>query len=377
MTFGETFKNFRKKFGYTQEQTAAYLIVGAQAVSKWENGITTPDISLLVPIAELFGTTTDILLGKSEEKSREAILFEMGDIADMRAHGKKSLREIYSLYENMLRQNPNNVDILYRLLSTAKQMIEECGDLSDKEKDAILKNAKKRAEQILKSEEGKNCCMQANTHGAMSDIYIAAGDYDNAEKEIDMLPYGAYTKARKRGGMYYRLSRYDDCRVHLREAIFDNLFMLCGDMDLLAMSYRESDRKTMDGIYKSIYGIIHAVYGDDKCPVPVQHYLATSSIRLAQRAAWENDTETAMNYIGEFMKSLRTQRQIHNKKLTNTSVVLPEVMQPYRGPSIRSAYYGDFAASALSWHAFDRLRDDERFIDFVNEAQTWHKCAED
>ncbi|MGN0115793.1 MAG: helix-turn-helix domain-containing protein [Acutalibacteraceae bacterium] len=375
MTFGETFKSFRKKFGYTQEQTAAYLMVSAQAVSKWENGLAAPDISLLVPIAELFGTTTDILLGKSDEKSRETILFEISEIADMRVHGKKSLREIYALYENMLRQNPNNADILYRLLITANQMIEECGDLSDKEKDAILKNSKKRAEQIRKLGEGDNEYRQA-AHGVMAGIYTAVGDYDNAEKEIDMLPNGAYTKARKRGQMYYMFSRYDDCRVHLREAISDELTCLCSDMDLLAMSYLESDRKTMDGIYKSIYGIIHAVFGDDKCPVPVQYYLATASIRLAQRAAWENDTEMAMNYISEFMESLRTQRQMHNKKLTNASVVLPEVMQPYRTPSVRPGYYGDFAVSALNWHAFDRLRNDESFIAYADEAQSWYEHAE-
>ena len=180
---------------------------------------------------------------------------------------------------------------------------------------------------------------------------------------------------RKQGEMYYTLSRFDDCRLPLREAISDNLAMLCSDMNLLAMSYRESDRKTMDSIYKSIYGIIHAVYGDDKCPVPVQYYLATSCIRLAQHAAWENDTETAMKYIGEFMESLRIQRQTHNKKLTNTSAVLPEVMPPYRAPIIRPDYYGDFAISVLKWHAFDRLRNNELFIKYSNEAEKWYELA--
>ena len=375
MTFGEIFKDFRKKFGYTQEQIATYLMVSAQAVSKWENGLAAPDISLLVPIAELFGTTTDILLGKSDEKSRETILCEIDEISNMRVNGKKSLREIYSMYEDMLRQNSNNTDILYRILSTAKQMMYECGDLSEKEKDAILENSKKRAEQILKTDEGKSGRLQANVHGVMADIYIAAGDYVNAEKEIDMLPYGAYTKERKRGEMYYTLSHFDDCRLPLREAISDNLAMLCSDMNLLAMSYRESERKTMDSIYKSIYGIIHAVYGDDKCPVPVQYYLATSCIRLAQHAAWENDTETAMKYIGEFMESLRIQRQTHNKKLKNTSAVLPEVMPPYRAPIIRPDYYGDFAISVLKWHAFDRLRNNELFIKYLNEAEKWYELA--
>ena len=54
---------FRKLRGLTQEQLAESCSVTAQAVSKWENGLTAPDISLLPRLAELFSVTTDELLG--------------------------------------------------------------------------------------------------------------------------------------------------------------------------------------------------------------------------------------------------------------------------------------------------------------------------
>lgn len=54
---------YRKKCGLTQEELAEKCSVTPQAVSKWENGLTSPDISLLPHLAETFGISTDELLG--------------------------------------------------------------------------------------------------------------------------------------------------------------------------------------------------------------------------------------------------------------------------------------------------------------------------
>ena len=62
-TLGERIAAFRKENGMTQEQLAEKCSVSAQAVSKWENDLTAPDISLLPRLAELFHKTTDELLG--------------------------------------------------------------------------------------------------------------------------------------------------------------------------------------------------------------------------------------------------------------------------------------------------------------------------
>lgn len=49
----------------TQDQLAERLGVTAQAVSKWENDQSCPDINMLPRLAEIFGTTTDALLGRT------------------------------------------------------------------------------------------------------------------------------------------------------------------------------------------------------------------------------------------------------------------------------------------------------------------------
>lgn len=66
-SFGSRFSQLRKSKGLTQEQVANQLGLSIQAVSKWENDISCPDIQLLLEIAEMFDTTVDELLGKQKE----------------------------------------------------------------------------------------------------------------------------------------------------------------------------------------------------------------------------------------------------------------------------------------------------------------------
>ena len=63
MSFGSVLKELRKENNMTQEQLAQKLSISPQAVSRWETGFAMPDISLIVPIAEIFAVSTDVLLG--------------------------------------------------------------------------------------------------------------------------------------------------------------------------------------------------------------------------------------------------------------------------------------------------------------------------
>ena len=62
-TLGKRIVQHRKTLGLTQDQLAEKLGVTAQAVSKWENDQSCPDISILPKLAGIFGITTDALLG--------------------------------------------------------------------------------------------------------------------------------------------------------------------------------------------------------------------------------------------------------------------------------------------------------------------------
>lgn len=59
----------RKALGLTQKQLAERLLISDKAVSKWENGASYPEITLLPPLAELLGLTVDELLaGEAKEE---------------------------------------------------------------------------------------------------------------------------------------------------------------------------------------------------------------------------------------------------------------------------------------------------------------------
>jgi len=57
----ENIKNLRGELSLTQEQLAGRLNCTAQAVSKWENGATAPDIALLPLLAQALGVGIDAL----------------------------------------------------------------------------------------------------------------------------------------------------------------------------------------------------------------------------------------------------------------------------------------------------------------------------
>ena len=69
---GSKIKMLRKKNGLTQEQLAESIGVSFQAVSKWENDISLPDITLVPVIANFFCVSTDeVLCYDSTEKDNE------------------------------------------------------------------------------------------------------------------------------------------------------------------------------------------------------------------------------------------------------------------------------------------------------------------
>ena len=83
-TMGKRISELRRRKNLTQDQFAEAMGVSAQAVSKWENDISCPDISLLPTMADYFGVTVDRLLrGETEDPVRLVPVAERKDISQM------------------------------------------------------------------------------------------------------------------------------------------------------------------------------------------------------------------------------------------------------------------------------------------------------
>lgn len=61
------FAEQRKLHNYSQQQLANMLYVNQTAVSQWDRGVTTPSPPILLKLSELYGVTTDYLLGNDNK----------------------------------------------------------------------------------------------------------------------------------------------------------------------------------------------------------------------------------------------------------------------------------------------------------------------
>jgi Predicted transcriptional regulators len=91
---GVNIKRLRKEREMTQENLADALQVSYQAISKWENGISDPDIMLLPHIAEIFGISLDELFQNAY------VLHYAGNVCCRLGHYEDAIKYWKHSYEN-------------------------------------------------------------------------------------------------------------------------------------------------------------------------------------------------------------------------------------------------------------------------------------
>ncbi|HBA51017.1 MAG TPA: hypothetical protein DCZ91_25105 [Lachnospiraceae bacterium] len=117
-TIGENIAALRKKRNLTQEAMADLIGVSAQSVSKWENNINMPDISLLPVLADFFACRIDDLFGRGGGEKRgdprkvlgnccEAVLQEVGACA-YDPQPPETFRRYIAEYRKDLKENDDH-----------------------------------------------------------------------------------------------------------------------------------------------------------------------------------------------------------------------------------------------------------------------------
>ncbi len=104
---GVQIAKLRKEQEITQTALAEYLSVSPQAVSRWENNVSVPDISLLPQIAAFFNVSIDALFGVSEQ---ERILFLVKKYSSDR--NDVNYREAMRYLELALKEDDCNLGLL-------------------------------------------------------------------------------------------------------------------------------------------------------------------------------------------------------------------------------------------------------------------------
>ena len=118
MNFASKLAMLRRNRGYSQEALAEKLNVSRQAVSKWENGQSEPEIASLLAISRLFQVTADYLIREDTACMQQPTgLTDGTGLQDMEllAFLARASRETYAGYgEETASSRPASHDYLYR-----------------------------------------------------------------------------------------------------------------------------------------------------------------------------------------------------------------------------------------------------------------------
>lgn len=113
LLLGKKIKELRKAKGITQEQMAEAIGISFQAISKWETGISLPDITLAPAIARYFGVTMDELFDFDLREMNEKVEAIRDEAYKFRETDPQRASDIL---ENGLKQYPENDILLNNLL---------------------------------------------------------------------------------------------------------------------------------------------------------------------------------------------------------------------------------------------------------------------
>lgn len=97
--FSENLKAMRKAKGYTQEELAIKLNVTRQTISKWEKGLSVPDVDFLFKIADVLETNVGTLLGGTimDEVNKDTVAEQLAKISEQLAIKNRRSKRIWKI----------------------------------------------------------------------------------------------------------------------------------------------------------------------------------------------------------------------------------------------------------------------------------------
>lgn len=122
----ENLKRLRQSRNLTQEQLAEMLGVSFQSVSRWETGLSYPDIETIPEIAAFFEVSTDVLMGVEKSTIEQNL---QRDKKRLRMDDSETNEERLALVEEMHRKYPHDAEILVDLVHALSAIPERSGEM--------------------------------------------------------------------------------------------------------------------------------------------------------------------------------------------------------------------------------------------------------
>lgn len=239
MSIGKNIRKARQEADMTQEQLAELLNISVSAVSQWESDKTTPDISMIPALCNVFQMTSDKLLDIELEKNEEAIEAIRNEANRFASKGKGL--EAEEILKDGLRKYPNSYGIMMDLMYIAYQQTdqEQHGEAVQKK---YLEQAIYYAERIIndcKDDSIRSCAKQIRCM-----IHADAGEYDKAMAIAETMDSIACCQETMRRVASKGTARYERGQGYIEQLISSlGVVMVCQNIELDDGSYPYSSEE--------------------------------------------------------------------------------------------------------------------------------------
>lgn len=271
-TLAENIRAFRKERKLTQEQLAEALGVTVGAVSKWESGATTPDISLIIGLAGFFETSVDVLLGYDWKRGG------MGQAAEhiKALRNAKRFDEAIAEAEKALKKYPNAFDIAFR----AAQLFAMAGMELDSQKMSAKALAQfERSLELIEQNENEKI-NEWSINNNIADVYQSLGQTDKA---VELMKRNNAAGLNDDSiGLILSKTKPDEALPYLSDALVVTLMKLFRiSIGLSRVFYAKGDTESMLGVQLWMAGVIDGM----RVPGRVSHLDKELSVLMAACAA--------------------------------------------------------------------------------------------
>ena len=181
MSMNRVIMERRKELGFTQEQVANYLGVSTPAVSKWEKGITSPDIGLLLPLARLLKIDLNTLFCFQEELTQQEINAFCKEIT---MTAQNDIKEAFQVAEEKFHEYPHHEELwMDGTVCLEAALIQSA--LTEEEKKPFEEQIEGWYACLMKSTEEK---IYSTAKFMMVSRYIRQKKLDLAQSVLDTIP---------------------------------------------------------------------------------------------------------------------------------------------------------------------------------------------
>ncbi len=363
MDIGTRIRELRIEQKITQDRLSEYMGISPQAISKWENGTTMPDIRALPMLAEIFNVTTDYLLGIEYDVCDSRIEEYRKKYRELQRKGDNEGRCV--LMRKALAEYPRNYEFMNYLVRSLSYIAHEPEDYQE-----IIELCRRLI---------AGCRDDDIRFSAIQTLCRAYSDTGEDEKALEyarMLPLRKYA----REDTLAWVARGENKMMIIQSNTLD-LLMELGDY-MISRTGRHRGMGDYGLSFDEELSVYHTVLSLLKLPFNDENYylingkLAHVYRYMARLYARNGDSENAMKCLKLAEHHADAFENSKNKGLKYTSLFFDQLQFEFMGTRHGdSSEYGP-VLKTIRQHCFDFMRDSEEFRAFEKEVEEKANAAQ-